>query len=287
MAERPITDDRGEDDVPRSPQRPGRGAPVAGCARAADAERTGREVPTPGWTPGAGEESTVRDSRRRFSALPGSLRRLSLALLFGGALALEWWLLWPHVMRGSAGGGGLLAAAVIGPPSMTWAQVREALVQLYQHLTVGRNRAREAVLWPEGKHPSVVYSDAFAELYAYTNACQAVAEDLVEGFVRTVLPVRPLELVLAELVAEGHTDIDLQRYVWSEQWRCRTRTAAMEWPGADSGREVVAAWRETVEDGEAQGGTPAAAAEARLAQVREQRAERLAAVRALVEALSR
>jgi hypothetical protein len=157
---------------------------------------------------------------------------------------------------------------------ITWTDAREGVAHLHLLADTARDRAREAVLSPEpGRPADVIYVQAFADLLSEVGFIHGHAERLLERLAEATPPKRSLEAVLVEIEAEGHLDIDLQRYHWTSgdtTWRCETSIGRdePEYPKEGTAEER-AAWRERAERGYGRGQTPLEAAEQRLAEIRE------------------
>jgi len=85
----------------------------------------------------------------------------------------------------------------------------------------------------------------------------------------TSAPGWPLEVVLADIEAEGHPDIRLSRTRQASVWSCETATGTEEyWDLPSLNTEAFLAWERRVEHGIGIGPTIVAAAKARLGQIR-------------------
>lgn len=132
------------------------------------------------------------------------------------------------------------------------------------------------------------HEDVFPDLVYALNEARADLNNLANLAIRLTPPERPdrpLEAVLADIRALGHFYVIYGHgYIGRDEVQVETRLVGTGGFDGDSHANLVQ-WREATEDGEARGPDDAAAAEARLAQIKELR-EHQRAVVALVETLS-
>lgn len=142
----------------------------------------------------------------------------------------------------------------------------------YEALITARGEVDRILLRDAGLSERQAFRLAFVRLATAVDAAMNSLTTVFNAKVAEVeieAPARPLEAVLADIEAEGHNDITLRRSPALADWEVRSDTDALPYPGSDSSHEVLQAWRAEIEAGEARGDTPSAAAEARLAQIRE------------------
>jgi hypothetical protein len=156
---------------------------------------------------------------------------------------------------------------------ITWAEVVAAIAYPWGQLSAGLRRTSKVLLRPDDHAIDMTaeraYMDAFGRLYLHAETALEQINVLRVRLTadRPAPPDRPVEIVMAEIEAEGHPDIRLTRDP-AGQWRCETTVGAGDYGPPFSG-ENWRAWAEVVEHGVGSGATPAAAADARLAQIRE------------------
>jgi hypothetical protein len=158
--------------------------------------------------------------------------------------------------------------------SIDWTEVALQLHSLVDTLAAAHATSGQKLLEPDAQVSAEgCYMAAFRLLYGDVERTITDLQQLSDRVDRAVPPVPSLETALEEIEAEGHVDISLDRYQHPRgiYWRVRTRTDSVPWPGPEASREERAAWRQKVEDGDAEGPTALAAAEARLTDIRELR----------------
>lgn len=155
---------------------------------------------------------------------------------------------------------------------ITWQEIREQVARLHEALDSSHGRAREAVLNPADSVPDgTEYRAAFAQLLWDMDVLQGMAERLLEQLAESTPPARPLEAVLAEIVALGHQYVTVD--ISGQRARCTSYRTHDGMPAAPSAHDYDPAswerWDAEVERGAVSAEDPTAAAEARLDQIRE------------------
>src|SRR5947209_5287800 len=97
-----------------------------------------------------------------------------------------------------------------------WIDVRRQLHSIVDTLAQAHMGSGRRLLVPEpGLSAECCYMEAFRLLHGEVDGALSVLQRLADEVDRLTPRARPLEAVIAEIVAAGHADISLERMPWN------------------------------------------------------------------------